>query len=287
MNFHRRLLNINLHTLERENDFIGIRTKRGLLNLLILFCFGVCCCNLCKAASPDFMYSKADLQINKPLADSSISNQVSPIQGKVISPFGYRGRHKHTGVDIKLQKGDAVKAAFSGIVKMAAPYSGYGNLIILKHTNNIETYYAHLSKCIVKEGETVTAGEVIGLGGRTGRATTNHLHFEIRFNRVPQNPEYFFNFSNSTVKVPVLAYAPVSKIESKTKSETEIEVEAKAETDAEQSFKTDVSNSYVIIQKGDTLYALARQHNTSVKHLQEINHLESPNLKIGMKLKIK
>ncbi|MEA4839699.1 MAG: peptidoglycan DD-metalloendopeptidase family protein [Bacteroidales bacterium] len=234
------------------------------------------------------MYSKADLQINKPLADSSISNQVSPIRGKVISPFGYRGRHKHTGVDIKLQKGDTVRAAFGGIVKMAAHYSGYGNLVILKHTDHIETYYAHLSKCIVKEGKTVAAGEVIGLGGRTGRATTNHLHFEIRFNRVPQNPEYFFNFNNCTVKIPVLAYAPTSKTENKTKSDTEVETETtETKTEAEQCSKSDVSNDFVIIQKGDTLYALARKHGTTVKHLQDINHLESPNLRIGMKLKIK
>ncbi|MFA7044069.1 MAG: peptidoglycan DD-metalloendopeptidase family protein [Bacteroidales bacterium] len=275
--------------MKREYYFANIGIRHGLLNLSILLCFLVCCCSVCKASSPAFRLSKTDLQIDMPLADSSISNQVSPIQGKVISHFGYRGRHKHTGVDIKLQKGDTVRAAFGGMVKMAAPYSGYGNLVILKHTDHIETYYAHLSKCIVKEGETVAAGEVIGLGGHTGRATTNHLHFEIRFNRVPQNPEYFFNFNNCTVKVPVLAYAPASKTESKTKSDTEVETETKTETktEAEQCSKSDVSNDFVIIQKGDTLYALARKHGTTVKHLQDINHLESPNLRIGMKLKIK
>jgi len=281
-----RLLYIH-NKLRRKYCFAIIGTKHGFLNFLILLYFLICCCGICKGSSPSFRLSRTDLQINTPLADSSISNQVSPIQGKVISPFGYRGKHKHTGADIKLQKGDSVRAAFSGIVKMSAPFSGYGNLVILEHTNNIETYYAHLSKCIVKEGENIAAGEVVGLGGSTGRATTNHLHFEIRFNKVPQNPEHFFNFNNGTIKVPVLAYAPVGKLESKTKNDTEIKCNAEIKTETERCFKTDVSDDFVIIQKGDTLYTLARQYNTTVKRLQNINHLESSNLRIGMRLKIK
>jgi len=283
-----RLLYIH-NQLRRKYCFANIGTKHGFLNFSILIYFLVCFCGVCKGTSPAFRLSQTDLQIDTTLVDSFISYQVSPIQGKVISPFGYRGRHKHTGADIKLQKGDTVRAAFSGMVKMSAPYSGYGNLVILEHTNNIETYYAHLSKCIVKEGETVAAGEVVGLGGRTGRATTNHLHFEIRFNRVPQNPEHFFNFNNCTVIVPVLAYAPVNKVESETKNGTEIETENKVEikTETEKSSNTDVSIGFVIIQKGDTLYALARQYGTTVKRLQNINHLKSSNVRIGMRLKIK
>jgi len=243
--------------------------KHGLLKFSLLLCFLVYVCDVSKGTSNVPQIPETNNQENTSIADSAASGQFSPVKGKVISPFGYRGRHKHTGTDIKLQKGDTVRAAFSGLVTKAAPYSGYGNLVILEHTNNIETYYSHLSKCIVQEKDSVVAGEVIGLGGHSGRATTNHLHFEIRFNHVPKNPENYFDFNTNTAKETVLAYTPVIK------------------TVCEQNTEVNVSNDFIIIQKGDTLYALAKRYGTTVKQIQELNNMENSNLKIGMKLKIK
>jgi len=246
-------------------------TKKELLSFSFMLCFLIGSCNLSKGASPAFQLTRIEKPLYSVKLDSSVSNEFSPIKGKVISPFGYRGRHKHTGTDIKLHKGDTVRAAYSGLVTKACRYSGYGNLVVLEHPNSIQTYYGHLSKCLVNAGDSVVAGQVVGLGGRTGRASTDHLHFEVRVGNVPKNPEKYFDFNNCTVKNAELANAPVILIKDDPKEEmTEIKL----------------SNDIVTIQKGDTLYDLARRHGTTVKQIQQLNNLESSNLKIGMKLKI-
>lgn len=137
----------------------------------------------------DFLKSLPDSGfINLLTKKDLIGSYQQPFLGKVISPYGKRGKIMHTGTDIKLQKGDTVKAAFTGVVTKASNYYGYGKLIVVKHNFGIETYYAHLSKFLIKVNDTVTTGQPIGLGGRTGRATTNHLHFEIRCDKIPRNP---------------------------------------------------------------------------------------------------
>ena len=113
-----------------------------------------------------------------------------PLPGaKVISPYhNNRGGHRHTGVDLKTCPNDPIYAVFDGVVTMSKNYYGYGNCIIIKHDNGMETLYSHNSKNLVKEGDCVKCGQQIALTGRTGRATTEHLHFELRKNGKPQNP---------------------------------------------------------------------------------------------------
>ena len=296
-----KLINIYNRTLLKTFCAAGNATKQALLHVSFLLCFLVCNCNVSKGEAPLFTLTKMSDKINRLFPDTSKSREFAPIKGKVISPFGYRGRHNHTGTDIKLHKGDTVRAAFSGQVIKASRYSGYGNLVILKHPNNIETYYAHLSKCLVEDGKTVAAGDVIGLGGCTGRASTPHLHFEVRFNHVPKNPEKFFDFKDCLVKESVLAYKPTLRIEDE--PEVKIDTETKHATKSaskniakkdtfivqksEQSSESTPSTDVVTIQKGDTLYALAKRHGTTVQQLLELNHLENSNLKLGMVLKVK
>lgn len=122
-----------------------------------------------------------------------------PYKGKVISPFGYRGRGVHTGTDIKLNKGDSVVAAFDGVVRLSKRYSGYGKTVVIRHYNGLETVYSHLSKLCVNVNQKVKAGELIGLGGRTGRATTEHLHFETRYLESPFNSQHIFDYKNFTL----------------------------------------------------------------------------------------
>ena len=113
-----------------------------------------------------------------------------PLPGaKVISPYkNNRGSHRHTGVDLKTKANDPIYAVGDGVVTMSKNYSGYGKCIIIKHADGTETLYAHNSKNYVKEGEKVKSGQKIALTGRTGRATTEHLHFEVRKNGKPVNP---------------------------------------------------------------------------------------------------
>ena len=117
-----------------------------------------------------------------------------PLPGaKVISPFGPRGGRRHSGTDLKTKPNDDILAAFDGVVTMSQVYSGYGNCIVVRHANGLETLYSHNSKNLVKVGDHVKAGQRIALTGRTGRATTEHLHFEIRVAGRPYNSDLVFN----------------------------------------------------------------------------------------------
>ncbi len=120
------------------------------------------------------------------------SHWAYPLPGaKVISPYG--GRRRHSGVDLKTKPKDNVLAAFDGVVTRSSPYSGYGNCIVIRHAYGFETLYSHQHKNLVKVGDKVRAGQVIGLTGRTGRATTEHLHFEIKFRGTRLNPAVIFD----------------------------------------------------------------------------------------------
>lgn len=118
-----------------------------------------------------------------------------PLPGaKVISPYG--GKRHHSGVDLKTKPNDEILAAFDGVVTQSGPYSGYGNCIRIKHAYGFETLYSHQSKNLVRVGDKVKAGQVIGLTGRTGRATTEHLHFETKFRGTRFNPAVMYDHAN-------------------------------------------------------------------------------------------
>jgi hypothetical protein len=122
-----------------------------------------------------------------------------PISGKVNSGFGWRGGVPHQGIDLQLRTGDSVRVAFDGVVRMSRWYSGYGNCIIVRHYNGFETLYGHLSYRIAKPGDLVNAGQLIGLGGSTGRSTGPHLHFETRFLGRPINPASIIDFKGDSL----------------------------------------------------------------------------------------
>lgn len=121
---------------------------------------------------------------------------------RVISPYG--GARRHSGVDLKTKPNDEIYAAFDGVVVASGPYYGYGNCIRIKHAYGLETLYSHQSKNMVKKGDKVKAGQVIGLTGRTGRATTEHLHFEVSFGGKRLDPAIIFDHSNHMLKAATL-----------------------------------------------------------------------------------
>lgn len=201
-----------------------------------------------------------------------------PVKGKVISEFGWRGRRIHTGIDIKLNKGDTVYCSFDGIVRISRYLSGYGNIVVVRHFNGIETVYSHLDKRLVNVNDTLKAGQILGLGGRTGRATTEHLHFETRYKEQPFNPRLIIDFENHSLKKDTLFI-----------------------TQQSFSFKKNIDNNYTannssnsntndkvhVVQKGDTLYSIARRYNTTVNDLCKTNGIsENRILSIGQTIKI-
>lgn len=123
-----------------------------------------------------------------------------PLPGaRVISPYG-GVRKNHTGTDLKTVPKDKIRAVFDGVVRFSGVYSAYGNMVVVRHANGLETCYSHNVKNLVRTGDRVKAGETIALVGRTGRATTEHCHFEVRVNGVPFNSDYLFDHATHTLK---------------------------------------------------------------------------------------
>lgn len=130
-----------------------------------------------------------------------------PLPGShVISPYGPRGGRRHTGVDLKTKPNDDILVAFDGVVTMSQVYSGYGNCIVVRHANGLETLYSHNSRNLVKVGDHVKVGQRIALTGRTGRATTEHLHFETRVNGRPFDPSLIFNHVSQRLRTDQVTF---------------------------------------------------------------------------------
>lgn len=137
-----------------------------------------------------------------------------PLTGaKVISPYG--GKRRHSGVDLKTVPNDKVLSAFDGVVVSSGPFAGYGNCIRVRHAYGFETLYSHQSKNLVKKGDKVKAGQVIGLTGRTGRATTEHLHFEMQFRGKRFNPAVVFDHVSKKLQSSVLTLTKAGGVKTK------------------------------------------------------------------------
>ncbi len=202
-------------------------------------------------------------------------NFVFPYKGKVISNYGPRGGRFHAGIDIKLDRGDTIVSAFDGKVRIARSISGYGKVVVIRHLNGLETVYAHLSKYLVDVNDEVIAGHPIGLGGRTGRASTDHLHFETRILGEHFNPTRIINFDEYCLTQDFLAL-----------DKNNLGFGSK-EVSMISSGKVNDDATYVKIKSGDTLYSIARRHKTTVDRLCRMNGITPKKvLKIGTRLKI-
>ena len=232
--------------------------------------------------------------IGLPLFGEYSTGFVMPVEGTFLSPFGYRGRRVHAGVDIKLEAGDPVGVAFDGVVRMARYYSGYGNCVVVRHYNGLETLYGHLSKIKVKVNQQVNVGDIIGLGGRTGRASCNHLHFETRFQGKAFNPKQLIDFeSNSlladTFMVTRSTYGLSRDYLPGAATAEQVAVKggetSKSKAHAAKSSK---SKKYHTIKSGDTLSSLSRKYGTSVKQICSINKIkQNKTLRPGTKIRVR
>ncbi len=210
---------------------------------------------------------------------------ISPIKGKVISGYRTPRRKNHTGTDVKLKKGDTVRCAFDGKVRLARSFHGYGLLVLVRHNNGLETLYGHLSKLLVKENDFIEAGDVVGLGGRTGRATTDHLHYESRVYGVSFDSEKYLDFETGQFKFDTLYYIN-GRIEPCLEDFPAPRIATNLIAGNSQSLEEGAISHE--IRKGDTLSAIARKYNTSVSEICQVNNISPKKvLKIGEKLIIK
>ena len=213
-----------------------------------------------------------------PLLLSDFFDFHMPVPGQVLSEFGWRHGRVHAGIDLRLEKGDSVLSSFDGVVRISRYFSGYGNIVVVRHFNGLETCYAHLSKRIAKVNQEVKAGQVLGLGGRTGRATCNHLHFEVRYLEEPINPRYVVDFSGQKITTDTLLVTNESFFHRGHS--------AKSKNPAQQ-FKIEKGTDYYTIKQGDTLYSIAKRSGNTVASLCQRNNIsETAILHIGQKLKL-
>lgn len=215
-----------------------------------------------------------------PLIDHLHNEFVIPHNGMVTSTYKQRGRRFHYGTDVDLVTGDTLKSCFDGVVRYSDYSSGgYGNLVVIRHYNGLETYYAHLDKLLVKVNDEVNAGQIIGLGGTTGRSTGSHLHFEMRFFGNALNPEKVIDFANKKL---------ISDTLSMHKELFHYKRNYEYRPAAQQLATNNGDKSYHRIRSGDSLYALALRNKTTVKAICDLNGISATKiLKIGEKLRIK
>jgi len=192
-----------------------------------------------------------------------------PAPGYVTSPYGWRRYRMHKGTDIKVQIGDSIRSAWSGQVRIVGwDPRGYGYYVVVRHDNGLETIYGHLSRPMVDEYEKVIAGDVIGLGGNTGRSTGSHLHLEIRYLGEAMDPAKFIDFSTGQLR---------------NSEEYVIGIKAMKQARAEQA-----AMKYHKVRQGDTLSGIAKKYGTTVKNLCRLNNIkETKVLQIGQKIRVR
>lgn len=229
----------------------------------------------------------------------SLRNFCMPTVSRVVtSNFGSRWGRQHKGIDIKVYIGDTIRAAFSGKVRMVK-YNpgGYGKYIVIRHPNGLETIYGHLSKQLVSEDQEVRAGDVIGLGGNTGRSTGSHLHFETRLCGLALNPALMFDFRNQDVvgdyyvfnsrthdRESIAANELRGKIGNGGYTREQVVGEgyasaAKVETISHEKL-------YHKVAKGETLSVISKKRGVSIDQICKLNHiLKNIKIKPGMILR--
>lgn len=196
------------------------------------------------------------------------SNWSAPLDDtKINSEFGFRRYRWHHGTDLKLRTGDPVYSVFDGIVRMKSyDRNGYGYYVLVRHRNGLETLYGHLSKISVEIGQEVRSGEIIGLGGSTGRSTGPHLHFEIRYQGLSINPTEIFDFNYGRLKSDVYTITSAS---------FDHVIEAQEAV-------------YHRVRSGQNLGVIARQYGVSINQITRLNGISTRSiLRVGQRLRIR
>lgn len=220
------------------------------------------------------------------LCDGKTNFFCMPKKGKVNSDYGWRRRRFHYGIDIDLNVGDTIKAAFDGMVRVSRKHKGYGNVIVIRHFNGLETTYGHLLVSRVLENQTVKAGDVIGLGGNTGRSTGPHLHFETRYLGTPFNPHKIIDFDNNQLISDTLLISRYTFENPKKNSSNK-----KTSNYNKSNVKQNTSSggvTYYYVKKGDTLGRIASLYGTSVSNICRLNGFSDKKvLQIGQKVRVR
>ncbi|MDE7343988.1 MAG: peptidoglycan DD-metalloendopeptidase family protein, partial [Muribaculaceae bacterium] len=192
----------------------------------------------------------------------------------------------HKGIDIGVKMNDTIRAAFDGKVRLTNYEArGYGNYVIIRHPNGLETVYGHLNKHLVKPDQVVKAGEPIGLGGNTGRSTGPHLHFETRYMGYAINPSAIFDFANHTTHTDTYTFSKSTYTQPRNFAPSRESAKADKSTNP---YSAGEAISVYTVKKGDTLSSIAKAYGLSTTTLRKLNNLSATApIKIGQSLKLK
>ncbi len=235
---------------------------------------------------------KLDVSIMEPVTLSLVDPEhgkrfVFPTPQRAIptSHFGPRRRRFHYGLDLAMPTGEPIYAAFDGVVRFSKYNSSYGHLVVIRHDNGLETYYAHLSKRHVAPGMHVKAGDIIGLCGNTGRSRGSHLHFEIRYKGNAMNPENVMNTDTRDLISPeiTLTHNSFRKVAKSGKENANVHSSRRS-----SSGNYSGDGKYYKVRTGDTLSRIAKRNGITVSKLCKLNGLrESSVIRPGQKLRIR
>ena len=219
-----------------------------------------------------------------------------PVGTRISSNFGWRGRRFHYGIDFSAPTGDTIVAAFDGKVRVRDfQRGGYGNYLVIRHPNGLETVYAHLSRFLVERDEFVRAGQPIGLVGNTGRSSGPHLHFETRFMGLPINPNRLIDFIHGVAHRD--EYMTTAATFGRTRNSSAVPRSGSVENVLQASVNSAIgstSNAFVAgaiqhhrVRQGDTLSAIARRYGTTARRIAELNNISvNSTLRIGQTLRV-
>jgi hypothetical protein len=188
-----------------------------------------------------------------------------PVPPVITSRFGWRQGRPHNGIDMDLEVRDTVCSAFPGVVRFAGTCGGFGRLVVVRHYNGLETYYAHLHRLKVKSGDVVDAGDLVGLGGSSGHSTGSHLHFETRFKGIPIDPSHYIDLSSGQLYCDTLVL-----------NRTRWSFAAYPE-----------GTRFHTVAKGEHLSAIAAKYRTSIDLLCQFNGItKRTRLRAGQRLMV-
>ncbi len=220
-------------------------------------------------------------------ANIDVSDYCIPAPGYITSNYGWRRRRMHRGVDLKVQIGDTIRAAFDGKVRLTKyERRGYGYYVIIRHDNGLETIYGHLSKFLVKPDQLVKAGEPIALGGNTGRSTGAHLHFETRYLGMDINPNAIFDFHAQKIRKDIFAFSPNLLAKNGPSS---IHVDGtKYGPNRGRTYAQSKGGSTYRVRKGDTLSHISMRSGVSINRICRLNGIKrTSTLRPGQVLRLR